>query len=75
MDVSKSNSLIELYFSKYKEVNNSETFLQWLKPENAKEYLWQDVTEKILIKYFLCFNFLFFLNNFYHKYSKDNCNN
>ena len=47
MDVSKSNSLIELYFSKYKEVNNSETFLQWLKPENAKEYSWQDVTEKI----------------------------
>ena len=47
MDVSKSNSLIELYFSKYKEVNNSETFLQWLKPEKAKEYSWQDVTEKI----------------------------
>ena len=47
MDVSKINSLIELYFSKYKEINNSETFLQWLKPENAKEYSWQDVTEKI----------------------------
>ena len=47
MDVSKSNSLVELYFSKYKEINNSETFLQWLKPENAKEYSWQDVTEKI----------------------------
>ena len=47
MDVSKSNSLVELYFSKYKEINNSETFLQWLKPENTKEYSWQDVTEKI----------------------------
>ena len=47
MDVSKSNSLVELYFSKYKEINNSETFLQWLKPEKTKEYSWQDVTEKI----------------------------
>jgi long-chain acyl-CoA synthetase len=43
----KINSLVDLFFSKCKEKENSEIFLQWLKPENAKEYSWQDVTEKI----------------------------
>ena len=48
MDVSKSTSLIDLYFSKLKEIKSSEIFLKWLKPKNNHEYSWQETTEKIL---------------------------
>ena len=48
MDVSKSTSLIDLYFSKLKEIKGSEIFLKWLKPKNNHEYSWQETTEKIL---------------------------
>lgn len=36
MDLSKSNSLVELYFNKYKKINNSEKFLLLLKPKMLK---------------------------------------
>ena len=36
MDLSKSNSLVELYFNKYKKINNSEKFLLLLKSKMLK---------------------------------------
>ena len=46
MDISKLNSLVELYFKKTKEVEGKRPFLKWLKPDK-RTYNWEDVTEKI----------------------------
>jgi len=46
MDISKLNSLVELYFKKTKEVEGKRPFLKWLKPDK-RAYNWQDVTEII----------------------------
>ena len=46
MDISKLNSLVELYFKKIEEVDGKRPFLKWLKP-NKPSYNWEDVTERI----------------------------
>tara|TARA_X000001036_G_scaffold113407_1_gene106323 strand:- start:160 stop:1842 length:1683 start_codon:yes stop_codon:yes gene_type:complete len=46
MDISKLNSLVELYFKKAEEVNSKRPFLKWLKP-NKPTYNWEDITERI----------------------------
>ena len=46
MDISKLNSLVELYFEKTKEVNGKRPFLKWLKP-NKPSYNWEDITQRI----------------------------
>ena len=46
MDISKLNSLVELYFKKTEEVEGKRPFLKWLKPDK-RTYNWEDVTEKI----------------------------
>ena len=46
MDISKLNSLVELYFEKTEEVDGKRPFLKWLKPDK-RTYNWEDVTERI----------------------------
>ncbi len=46
MDISKLNSLVELYFKKAEEVDGKRPFLKWLKPDK-RTYNWEDVTERI----------------------------
>ena len=46
MDISKLNSLVELYFEKTKEVDGKRPFLKWLKP-NKPSYNWEDITQRI----------------------------
>jgi len=46
MDISKLNSLVELYFKKIEEVDGKQPFLNWLKPEKST-YNWEDVTQRI----------------------------
>ncbi|MDA9684179.1 long-chain fatty acid--CoA ligase [Candidatus Pelagibacter bacterium] len=46
MDISKLNSLVELYFKKTEEVDGKRPFLKWLKP-NKQTYNWEDITERI----------------------------
>jgi len=46
MEISKLNSLVDLYFKKAESVNGKKIFLKWLKPNKAN-YNWQDVTERI----------------------------
>ena len=46
MDVSKLNSLVELYFKKIEEVDGKEPFLKWLKL-NKPTYNWEDITQRI----------------------------
>jgi len=46
MDISKLNSLVELYFKKLEEVDGKKPFLKWLKP-NKPTYTWGDVTLNI----------------------------
>ncbi len=46
MDISKLNSLVELYFKKTEEVEYKRPFLKWLKPDK-RTYNWEDVTEII----------------------------
>ncbi len=46
MDISKLNSLVELYFKKTEEVDGKRPFLKWLKPDK-QTYNWEDVTERI----------------------------
>ena len=51
MQLSRINSLVELFFTKYKEINSvaDKPFLKWLK-ENEKDFLtWQQVASKIQI--------------------------
>ena len=47
MDVSKINSLVELYFKKVEQIDEKKHFLQWLNPKNNHQYNWAEVTEKI----------------------------
>ena len=46
MDISKLNSLVELYFKKTEEVKGKRPFLKWLKPDK-RTYNWEDITERI----------------------------
>ncbi len=46
MDISKLNSLVELYFKKTEEVDGKKPFLKWLK-SNKRTYNWKDITERI----------------------------
>ena len=46
MELSKINSLVELYFIKSAEVDGKRPFLKWLKP-NKPTYKWEDITEGI----------------------------
>ena len=46
MDVSKINSLVELYFKKIEEVDGKKPFLKWLKSEKPT-YNWEDITQRI----------------------------
>ena len=46
MELSKINSLVELYFIKSAEVDSKRPFLKWLKP-NKPTYKWEDITEGI----------------------------
>ena len=46
MDISKLNSLVELYFKKTEEVDGKKPFLKWLKP-NKPTYNWEDITKRI----------------------------
>ena len=47
MEISKLDSLVELYFNKCKEVDNAKPFLKWLKPESLT-YTWGDIENRIL---------------------------
>ncbi len=47
MNVSKINSLVELYFKKVEQIDKKKPFLQWLNPKNNHQYNWEEVTEKI----------------------------
>ena len=46
MNVSKINSLVELYFKKIEEVDGKKPFLKWLKSEKPT-YNWEDITQRI----------------------------
>ena len=46
MDVSKINSLVDLYFNKCVEVEDKKPFLKWLKP-GKPTYTWGDIKERI----------------------------
>ncbi len=46
MQLSKINSLVELYFKKSAEVDGKKPFLKWLK-SNKPTYNWEDITERI----------------------------
>ena len=46
MDISKLNSLVELYFKKTVEVDGKRPFLKWLKL-NKPTYNWEDTTQRI----------------------------
>ena len=51
MQLNRINSLVELFFTKYKEINSvsDKPFLKWLK-ENKKDFLtWEQVSTKIQI--------------------------
>ncbi len=48
MNIKKINSLVELFFQKFKETNNKKAFLTWLKKDNNNHYSWEEVAEKIL---------------------------
>ena len=46
MDISKLNSLVELYFKKLEKIDGKKPFLKWLKP-NKPTYNWEEVTQRI----------------------------
>ncbi len=46
MNISKLNSLVELYFKKIEEVDGKRPFLKWLK-RDKRSYNWEDITERI----------------------------
>ncbi len=46
MDISKLNSLVELYFKKAEEVEGKRPFLKWLKPDKPT-YNWEGITQRI----------------------------
>jgi len=47
MDISKLNSLVELYFNRANRIDKKKIFLQWLNSKNYHKYNWEEVTEKI----------------------------
>ena len=47
MEISKINSLVELYFKKSKEVDKKKIFLEWLRPQR-QIYDWNDISKQIL---------------------------
>ena len=47
MEISKLNSLVELYFKKKEEIDSKKPFLKWLK-SNKPTYNWEEVTERII---------------------------
>ena len=48
MNIKKTNSLVELFFNKLKEIDNNKLFSKWLKPNNTRQYSWEEISEKIL---------------------------
>ena len=48
MNISKTNSLVELFFNKFKTIEQNRHFLRWLKTGKDEKYTWNDVVEKIL---------------------------
>ena len=46
MEISKLNSLVELYFNKCDEIDTNKPFLKWLKP-GKPIYSWGDIKERI----------------------------
>ena len=42
MDVSKINSLVELYFKKAEQIDKKKPFLKWLNPKNNHQYNYDD---------------------------------
>jgi long-chain acyl-CoA synthetase len=46
MEISKLNSLVELYFNKCNEIDNDKPFLKWLNP-GKPTYSWGDIKERI----------------------------
>ena len=46
MNISKLNSLVELYFNKCNEIDNNKPFLKWLKP-GKPTYNWGDIKERV----------------------------
>ena len=46
MEISKLNSLVELYFNKCNEIDNNKPFLKWLK-HGKPTYSWGDTKEKV----------------------------
>ena len=46
MEISKINSLVELFFKKLEEVDNNKTFLNSIKPKKTI-YSWSDISERI----------------------------
>jgi long-chain acyl-CoA synthetase len=46
MEISKLNSLVELYFNKCNEIDSNKPFLKWLKP-GKPTYSWGDIEERI----------------------------
>ncbi|MFL2890190.1 MAG: AMP-dependent synthetase/ligase [Pelagibacteraceae bacterium] len=47
MDISKINSLVELYFAKSRKVKPDTMFLKWLKPNYTYSHSWGEVEKKI----------------------------
>jgi len=48
MDISKINSLVELFFNKLKTIEQNRHFLMWLKTGKDQKYTWNDTAEKII---------------------------
>ena len=46
MEISKLNSLVELYFNKCNEIDDNKPFLKWLKPGKTT-YSWGDIKERV----------------------------
>ena len=48
MDISKTNSLVELFFDQAQKFDPNRPLLNWLKSEYNQEYSWSEVEQKIL---------------------------
>jgi len=47
MNIENTKNLVDLFFSKLKEINDSKILLQWLKPGYNHQYNWKEVSDKI----------------------------
>ena len=47
MNIKETNSLVELFFKRLKEIDNNKPFLKWLNPSNDYCYTWKEVSERI----------------------------